>query len=142
MSMRVLFPLVLVAGGIALVISEAKASAKKKRIDKGLDLGLDEPDESQPPLPPAMTRAYSQNPINHETFNAWWYQTPWVENGVMGFWVELDIPQDGTDWLLPGINYPDAVIVTIDGAFWYFDNGWHPAERLAQDYDAWFNAAQ
>lgn len=140
-AMRMLFPLFLIGGGVALAISTAKADAKKKKIDEAFDLGLDEPDIDQPPLPPAMSRAYSRNPINQETFNGWWYEASgYPQTGVMGFWLDIDLPSAGLDWLLPNVDDADAVVVTNDGAFWTFDNGWHPSERLAQEYDAWFDA--
>ena len=141
--LRFIIPVAIIGGGAVLVFNEAKASEKKKRIEKAYDLGLDDvevEDDGNPPLPPAMSRAYSNNPINHETFNGWWFETDWAKNGVMGFWLPENMPAAGTDWLLPGINYPDAVVVTSDGAFWYFDDGWHPAPLLAQDYDSWFDS--
>jgi len=140
---RYLFPLILVGGGVALALSSAKANEKKKRVDKALDLGLDDVpvDDENPPLPPAMRRAYSENPVNRETFNEWWYSTEYPGNGVMGFWLDIDLPSAGLDWLLPGVgDEADSVVVTNDGAFWFFENGWHPAERMAQEYDEWFNA--
>lgn len=140
--LRYMFPLLLVGGGVALALSSAKANEKKKRVNDALDLGLDdvEVDDGNPPLPPAMTRAYSNNPVNRETFNAWWYASGYPEIGVMGFWLEVDLPSSGIDWLLPGVEDAEAVVATNDGAFWFFDNGWHPAARLAQEYDEWFDA--
>lgn len=135
---KLIIPLLLIGGGIAFAISDARASAKKKKIDGALDLGLDDVDTSDAPLPPAASRAYPQSPINATLFNEWWQQTSWVQNGVMGFWVPLDGPAAGTDWILPNSNYNDVVLATQDGALWYHDNGWHPAPLLAQDYDAWY----
>lgn len=141
---KFLIPVVLVGGGALLLFNEAKASEKKKRVSKAYELGLDDVDDSetQPPLPPAMSRAIPANPIDHQSFNAWWYQTGWAETGVMGFWTDITSPLEGTEWVLPGINpsYNDVILATNDGALWYHDNGWHPAPLLAQDYDAWVAA--
>lgn len=138
-----LVPAGLVIGGV-LLFSSAKANEKKKRVNAALDLGLDDVEiddnDAQPPLPPAMTRAIPSNPMNHETFNAWWLQTSWVANGVMGFWTNLDGPTTTPADLLPNTDYTDVVLATNDGALWFYDDGWHPADLLAQDYDAWFNA--
>lgn len=138
MMFRYLFPLLLVGGGVALAVSSAKADAKKKKIDEAFDLGLDDVDTSEPPLPPAMTRALPTNPINHNLFKAWWMSSGYPEQGIMGFWTELDGPLDGTDWILPNANYFDVIITTGDGALWVYSDGWHPAPDLAAEYDAWY----
>lgn len=140
--LKLLIPLAVIGGGIAL-IGNARASEKKKRVDKALDLGLDDVDigdaPAEGPLPPAMKRAVPQYPINRELFNEWWYQTGNPETGVMGFYDEQNHdPIPGTEWLLPTIDYDDVVLVTNDGAFWYFDDGWHPGEVLALKYDSWY----
>jgi hypothetical protein len=218
-ALRYLFPLALVGGGIALAVSSAKADAKKKKIDKALDLGLDDcsVSESQiegfakakgyqiyyfdvhattqppkaaylnnpnarafdatvchfvgwsgagtwvldaptqaefdawlnssgplpPPPPPANEKAYPSNPINQALFAEWWYQSGNPEVGVMGFWLEVSEPPTGLDigYNLP-IDFDDVVIVTNDGAFWFWDNGWHPASVLVYDYDTWYNATR
>lgn len=92
--------------------------------------------EGSLPIPPASEKAYSTHTINQSLFAEWWYQTGYPETGVMGFWLDVSDPIP-IDELLPNSNYTDAVVVTNDGAFWVYENGWHPSARLANEYDAW-----
>lgn len=143
-SAKLLIPLVVIGGG-ALIFTSAKATAKKKKVEEAYDLGLDKPDDTTPPFPPAVERAVPTYEITQTLFNEWWQQTEYGLEGDPGFWIkEFEDPPSGLDWIGPfpflQFGNPDVAIATNDGALWYWDNGWHPAPKLADDYDAWYLA--
>jgi len=142
MNLGLLIPLAVIGSGIALVVGTATAAAKKKSVSKSQQILTDEEVEAEdtpPEAPPG--RAIPKNPINQSTFSQWWKQTEFGEAGVPGIWTHADEPTSGLEWL-GGWKFspnPNVAIATNDGALWYWDNGWHPAPKLATDYDDWYS---
>lgn len=137
---KVLLPLAVIGGGVFLVVNSAKASAKKDAASKAQAGTVLDDEEDAPPLPNATSRAVPDSPITQTLFTQWWSETSYGQAGVPGIWTHVDSPETGFEWVAGqffGAN-PNMAIATNDGALWYWDNGWHPAPLLADDYDVWY----